>query len=391
MREHTAQKALIRRAYRAGVKKVALAVLLAVSVLTLPASAGTLPLTATRDWWPVWSPDDQSIAFTRINGTGRVMTLEVLNLRTHRAVRIGAAAAQLDPTWSPDSTQLAYASGGILYVVDADGSGKHRYPAPTGAYAPAWRPGTSQLAFLRNGDLWVGDEQWAQNVTGQPSWVPGENELAFARDDGVYVAASRESQRKLATAANPGPPVGSPDGTFVAYSANRSVWIVRADGTGGGPIRVAGPSDDIGPLSWSRESDALAYTVRGAMNVTFLEQYKTVKLAQTVGVGTAFSHLGDTLAFSGSHPGCPGHASIRIYEDNAHVPSYTGGCGIAGTGGADVIYGTTQGGDVIAAGAGNDRIHARNGHRDRVLCGPGRDTVWADRGDRVSGCEVVYR
>jgi len=80
-----------------------------------------------------------------------------------------------------------------------------------------------------------------------------------------------------------------------------------------------------------------------------------------------------------------------VYEDNAHVPSYTGGCGIAGTSEADVVYGTAQGGDVISAGAGADRVHARNGHRDAISCGPGRDVVWADRSDRLTGCEVVYR
>jgi hypothetical protein len=114
-------------------------------------------------------------------------------------------------------------------------------------------------------------------------------------------------------------------------------------------------------------------------------------MATTVGVGTSFAHLGDLLAFSGSHPGCTGHASIRVYEDNTHIPSLTGGCGIAGTSGPDVIYGTTEGGDQIAAGGGNDVIHANNRHKDTVNCGPGRDTVFADRTDRLVGCEVIHR
>jgi Tol biopolymer transport system component len=376
-------------------RKLALVLLLASLTLAIPAAAGGVPLTASRDWWPVWSPNDREVAFTRINGTGRIFSLEVLHLRTHRVSLIGMSAGQLSPTWSPDSKRIAYASGGFLYIANADGTGKHRYPAPAKAYAPAWRPGSTQLAYLTthgaaNADLWVGDEQWAANVVGQPSWVPGKNELAFARDDGIYVAASRASQLKLVTVANPGSPVGSPDGIFVAYAADRYVWIVRADGTGGGSLRLAGPFDDLGPLSWSRESNSIAYTVRGAVEVTNLATYKTVRLAGTVGVGTAFAHHGESLAFSGSHPGCTGHASIRIYADNSHIPSLTGGCGIAGTARADVIYGTAPGGDIISAGAGDDRIHARNGHRDRVICGSGHDTVWADRSDRLSGCELAY-
>jgi WD40-like Beta Propeller Repeat len=365
------------------VRKLALVALLAF-VVALPASAGSLPITASRDWWPVWSPNDHDIAFTRINGTGRVMQLLIYHLATHRSTLIGTSAGQLSPSWSPDGERLIYASGGLLYVVHRDGSQKHRYFAPSKAYGPSFGPG-GQVAFLSNGNLWVDNEQWTTNVAGQPSW--NGSEVAFARDDGIYVGMSRETVQRIASAINPGPPVWSPDGTFVAYSADNRVWTVEP---GGRPVAISPAFADIGPLSWSRQSDSIAYTVRGAVEDTFLNG-KTLRMAATVGVGTAFSHLGDLLAFSGSHPGCPGHASIRIYEDNAHIPSFTGGCGVAGTSGADVIYGTTQGGDVIAAGAGNDRVHARNGHRDRVLCGPGRDTVWADGSDRLSGCEVVDR
>jgi WD40-like Beta Propeller Repeat len=372
------------------------AILVLAGQLARAASTTRLPIVASRDWWPVWSPNDRDIAFTRINGAGRVFSLQVLDLSTHRAAQVGMSAAQLSPSWSPDSSQLVYASGGILYIVRADGTGKHRYPAPTRAYAPAWRPGTSgQIAYLttkgaQNTDLWVGNEQWQRSVLGQPSWAPDGSALAFARDDGIYVAARRESQRQVVSAANPGPPVWSPDGTFIAYTANNHVWIVHADGASG-PISLAGPFNDIGPLSWSRESDEVAYTVRGALEVTRIAAKATVRPASTVGVGTSYAHRGDALAFSGSHPGCAGHASIRIYQGGPRVPSLTGGCRIAGTPLPDVIDGTPQGGDVIAAGAGNDLVHARNGHRDTIDCGAGRDTATVDRVDVARNCEVVRR
>jgi hypothetical protein len=57
------------------VKKLGL--MLVLLVCALPASAATLPILASHDWWPVYSPDAQSIAFTRVNGQGRVFTLEV--------------------------------------------------------------------------------------------------------------------------------------------------------------------------------------------------------------------------------------------------------------------------------------------------------------------------
>jgi Ca2+-binding RTX toxin-like protein len=108
-------------------------------------------------------------------------------------------------------------------------------------------------------------------------------------------------------------------------------------------------------------------------------------------VGASFSPVADLVTFSAPRPACPGHKAIRIYEDNANVPVFTGTCEIRGTAGADVIDGTGSQGDVILAGAGNDRIHANDRHIDRVDCGRGRDTVWADRTDKLSGCETVHR
>jgi hypothetical protein len=369
---------------RGEMRKLLLVLVVALAVTALPASAARAPITASRDWWPVWSPNDRDIAFTRINGTGRVFQLFIYHVFAHRSTLVGTNAGQFSPSWSPDSTKLIYSSGGLLYIVNRDGTEKHRYYAPTKAFAPAWGL-HSQIAYLTNGNLWVGDQQWQQNVIGQPSWHDAQ--LAFARDDGIYVATSRETAQRVASALNPGAPVWSPDGTSIAYSASNRVWVVRP---GGSPTAISPQFADIGPLSWSRENDSVAYTVRSAVEDSFLSG-KTIRMAPTVGVGTAFSHLGDLLAFSGSHPGCPGHASIRIYEDSTDIPSLTGGCGIAGTAHADVIFGTSQGGDQIAAGAGNDTVHANNRHRDTVNCGPGRDTVYADRSDRLLGCELVHR
>lgn len=364
-------------------RRVAL-IALAILVFAVPASAARAPITASRDWWPVWSPDDENIAFTRINGTGRVMQLLIYHLSTHRSTLIGTSASQLTPSWSPDGARLAYASGGRLYVVHSDGTQKHRYYAPNGAHAPAWGPG-GRLAYLVGSNLWVGDEQWAQNVTGQPAWYG--NQLAFATDNGIWAGTTRENVRRVATALNPGPPVWSRDATWLAYTANKRVWVVQPGDT---PRPISPVRSDLSTLSWSLEADSVAYTSRGEVDISYLGG-RTRRLASTVGVGASFTPKADELAFSGSHTGCPGHAVIRVFEDSADIPSVTGGCGIAGTAGADVIYGTSQGGDQIAAGAGNDTIHANNRHKDTVNCGSGRDTVYADRTDRLIGCEVLHR
>ena len=62
-----------------------------------------------------------------------------------------------------------------------------------------------------------------------------------------------------------------------------------------------------------------------------------------------------------------------------------------GGGGRDTLKGGPDS-DKIIAGPGADRIKARDGSRDRIFCGAGRhDLAIADRGDRLSGCEIVRR
>ncbi len=344
-----------------GVKKlVVLAVLLATAV---PASATTTRILAPMDWWPVWSPDGSHIAFTRVYPNH--MELYSLDLRTLRSVRIGTNAGQLGPTWSSSSAQLAYSSGGVLWVANANGSAKHRYLAPTRAFAPAWQPGTANLAYLtthgaQNTDLWVAGKLWARNAIGMSAWSPDGKQLAFQRDDGIYVTSGPVAERRLVSVANPGASAWSSDGSRIAYIARGSVYVVSAAG-GASSLKVAHVPGNIRVPSWSLSD---------------------VRLSGD----RAWSPVANRFVQPGSRPGCPGH-TVLVESGRA----LTGSCTVVGTARADVIEGTPLWGDVILGLAGNDQIHANDGHTDRVNCGPGRDTVWADRTDRLTVCEIVHR
>jgi dipeptidyl aminopeptidase/acylaminoacyl peptidase len=356
--------------------------LLALLLFALPASAARLPIVASQDWWPVWSPDGGKVAFTRIQQ--RRMTLEVVDLARHRIFRIAANLGQLDPSWSADG-RLAFSLGGRVYTSRSDGSDR---VAVGRGHAPAWRPGSTDVAYV-NGGLWVTRALWAAGVIGHPAWSPDGSRIAFQRDDGIYLSTAPGSERRVVAAGGSGAPAWSPDGEQLAYTAANRVWVVSADGSSP-PRALAGPVEGPSSPSWSREGDAVTYTASGTAWIAYLDG-KTVPLVQHAASGSAFSPTGDIVAFSGPRPACPGHAAVRVYYDNEFNGPVTGTCEIRGTGGADVIYGTAAGGDVILAGAGNDALHARNAHRDVVDCGPGRDTVWADRVDVVRGCEIVHR
>jgi Tol biopolymer transport system component len=355
----------------------------------LPASAARLPVLAPHRWWPVFSPDGTHIAFTIVNGQGRVFALDVVDVGTHRVTRLAQSGSQLLPSWSPDGKRVAYQSAGRIWTVGITGTA--RRAVHTG-YSPAWSPDGKTIAYVRPaaggaGVLQAGAASLAQDVIGAPAWSPDGRELAFQRSSGIYAVTLAGAERQLAvTNLEPGRPVWSPDGTRVAYTAGANVYIVAADGASA-PRRVAGPYADLGSLSWSPTGDELAYNVRGGVQLTVLTSRsgsRSSRLVAGSGAGTSFA--GDILAYSGPNPRCPGHDAIRTVNDVV-----AGSCEITGTAAGDVIEGTRQGGDVIVAGAGNDTIRARNGHRDLISCGPGRDVVRADRADRLNGCENVVR
>jgi Tol biopolymer transport system component len=341
-------------------KLLVLAVLL---VTALPASATTTRVLAPLDWWPVWSPDGSYVAFTRVYPNH--MELFTLDVRTHRVVRVATGAGQLGPTWSHDGRRVGYSSGGVLHVVNADGTKKNWLDAPGRAYAPAWRPTGDEFAYLttegaKNLDLWEGDSLWARNAIGSPAWSPDGTLLAFQRDDGIYVTSGPGSERRLVSVDNPGAPAWSSDGSRIAYIAHGSVLVVSATG-GASSLKVKHVSSGTRVPSWSLDD---------------------VRLSGD----RAWSPVADRFVQPGPKPGCPGH-TVLLESGKA----LTGSCAVTGTTGADVIEGTPLWGDVIQGLAGNDRIHANDGHTDTVSCGSGRDTVWADRTDKLTGCEIVHR
>jgi hypothetical protein len=373
-----------------------LVVLAAVLLTAVPGSAATTRILAPMDWWPVWSPGGEHVAFTRVYANH--MELWTYNTRTQGTVRVATGSGQLGPTWSPDGRRLAYSSGGVIRTVAPDGSAKQRLHTPGRSYAPAWRPTGDEFAYLTtqgatNTDLWEGARLWARNVVGSPAWSPDGTELAFQRDDGIYVTSGPGSERRVVSIANPGPPVWSHDGSRIAYTAQQALWTIAAGG--GTPVNAAPqPSawPSIGTPSWSFDDKRIVFSwARGVWVTVGQGGYAEDPHERVFGAGAAFAPASYFVAYSASRPACPGHVGIHRRGVSGTSPTLTGSCLVTGTARADVIEGTPLWGDVILGLAGNDQIHANDGHTDRVECGPGRDTVWADRTDRLTGCEIVHR
>jgi Tol biopolymer transport system component len=267
---------------------------------------------------PAWSPDGQQVAFKTnrdTNGTGPT-EIYVVNVDGTglRAVTQNAAAShfRFAPSWSPDSSQIAYleSNGGTsesadLWVVAAAGGTPRRLTTDGAAKrGVAWQPGGSLLLYdaadpnAGAWGLWTVDASTGARrriadtrpfSNGEAGyWSPDGSRIAFPDGVGRLEAAAPDgtNARVLAAGSIAGPPSWSPDGRSVAYAATRvlpgqysrfgpptNTDVFVADPATGRSQRLTGwfDPDVFGPLndtpSWWPGGDRLFFhTFRGGAN-----------------------------------------------------------------------------------------------------------------------------
>jgi len=181
---------------------------------------------AAYDAAPAWSPDGSKIAFSRTyeihQHDGKWdYEIYVMNADGTGQTRLtNNAAWDNEPTWSPDGTQIAFASGfaarGDIYVMNADGTGQTNLTnGPTWDQSPSWSPDGSKIAFA--------------SARGQP-----EQHLDFE----IYVM-NTNGTGAINLSNSPGQdmaPAWSPDGSKIAFASardgNYDIYVMNADGTG---------------------------------------------------------------------------------------------------------------------------------------------------------------
>jgi len=205
---------------------------------------------------------------------------------------------QTDPAWSPDGTQIAFASareGSFdIYVMDADGTGTTRLTSTdANDKGPTWSPDGSRIAFSRSADgghVWVmsADGTGARRLTdelaeeGEPAWSPDGRWIAYThRASGsdfreIWVARPDGSGRRNVTKlqAKSYAPAWAPDSKRLAFSADRDgvrydIYTVGLDGKAlRRPVRSR---EDAFEPAWSPDGLVIAFSRDGAIVVTTLD------------------------------------------------------------------------------------------------------------------------
>jgi len=90
-----------------------------------------------------WSPDGHTLAFAGESPEDTNWRIRLLSLVDHSVRTITSGDSDLEPTWSPDGTRIAFTNwtDGEIYVVNADGTDPLPITdAPSEEGNPAWRP-----------------------------------------------------------------------------------------------------------------------------------------------------------------------------------------------------------------------------------------------------------
>jgi Tol biopolymer transport system component len=250
---------------------------------------------------PLLTPGDVSgnadgplVFVSRHTGNAEVYIMQpegtIANLSNH-------PAQDIDPAWSPDGTRIAFASNRSghfdIVVMPIDGGAPRNLTNywdtfveahPADDLNPTWSPDGTRVAFESNrggdGEIHVMDVQGFQqtNLTrhpgydGDPSWSPDGTRIAFASNrDGAWniflMNPDGSDQRNITS--NPddaGAPAWSPDGTQLLFhaltfrpnrTANFEIYRMQVDSTA--PTALTDNTvDDLNP-AWSSDGTRVLF------------------------------------------------------------------------------------------------------------------------------------
>lgn len=196
--------------------------------------SGAINLTndPAQDLFPRWSPDSSAIAYSSNVDADQEIYL-IAPDGTNRRQLTNNGASDIGPAWSPDGAWLAYSTGspGDIHVMRADGTADRVLVAePGNEWWPAWSPDGKQIVFESGGVLFVIPAEGGTaervpiqqiRVTMFPAWAPS-GEILFSSDAELYsVAADGSGLRRLTQTSTAEEAMGWGSDGSIVYQVSR--------------------------------------------------------------------------------------------------------------------------------------------------------------------------
>ncbi|HRR01213.1 MAG TPA: hypothetical protein P5518_07825 [Candidatus Cloacimonas sp.] len=240
-----------------------------------------LPEYESIDETPAWSPDGKWIAYHHFNydpeDTSYSTGLYIIDTCGNNR-RLVIAGQAYNPDWSPDGKKIAFNSGDI-FTISPNGENLTRVTNVGKAFFPSWSPDGEKIAFdtpyqdPRGANaIWILDfENLSLNDisihgTGEwrdPSWSPEGKYLVhlrflngvFGEEIFIMDASGNNGIQLTNNNNNDRDPRWSPDGLTIAWTGDKGIWLMNANGS---DQRIF-IDDYASSPTWSPDSKRIAF------------------------------------------------------------------------------------------------------------------------------------
>ena len=370
-------------------------------------SGGEVQLTTdTRyDDFPAWSPDGSTIAFFAARAAQRgLFTMPATTGEPETFVQGVSTNSNTRFDWSPDSARIAFITDLNLWTVDRDGTAPLQltFDGTANSNGVAWSPDGTQIAYAsqRNGDwdLYV-TSATQQDTNGTLSVnVTNTRGNDFFPDWGVARSVPGCDPQQPGTTCGT---QGNDDIDVTVSADDTNVVVQTGDGADTITLEIEDPATeatvridsgaDADTITLPTSSGRVAVEViSGAGNdvirATAPAPASPRRLAQTAPRGYVLnSGLGKDRIVAGT--------AIDDIDGGGGADDVNGAGGadkVGGGGGNDKIEGGA-GSDALLGGGGADVLHGSGG-ANNFAGGSGTDTCLSDeRRDRFKSCERIRR